>query len=67
MSLNDYKLARLSRVAELPFDTLLMAAIAKAGVRDHERLDLVFPKLVAEVHARWHSEDGRLPSDPAGA
>jgi hypothetical protein len=67
MSLHDFKLARLSRVAELPFATLIMAAAGRADSVNYARLEAAFPEIVAETRARWNSEGGRLPSDSGGA
>lgn len=67
MSLADFKLARLSRVAELSFETLIMAAAIKAKPGDYGRLCEAFPAVVGEAYDRMHAEGGVLPTDPAGA
>lgn len=67
MSLATFKLARQSRVSELPFETLIMAAAIKAKTMDFAKLRAVFPELVDEAYDRMHTEGGVLPTDPAGA
>ena len=67
MSLANFRLARQSRVSELPFETLIMAAAIKAKETDFERLHEAFPAIVNEAYDRMHSEGGVLPTDPARA
>jgi hypothetical protein len=67
MSLADFRLARLVRVANLPFDALIMAAAIKAKPDDFEKLRVAFPAIVDEAYERMHHENGILPADPAGA
>ncbi len=66
MSLANFKLARLVRVANLPFETLIMAAAIKAKTADFDRLRELFPDIVNEAYDRMHHEGGVLPTDPAG-
>lgn len=67
MSLANFRLARLSRVADLPFEALIMAAAIKAKPDDYRRLCDVFPAIAGEAYDRMHHDGGVLPTDPAGA
>ena len=64
MSLYDYRKAiELRNDESVSFYSLIMAAILKADTDNMRKLDFSFPYTVNEVHNRYWSPGGELPTD----
>lgn len=57
----DYQLALSA--GDVPFDTLIMAAVLRADTRNATRLAVAFPELYAETQARYNAPGGVLDTD----
>jgi len=68
MSLYDYNISMELVHRDLPFDALIMAAMARADWDNAALLQRVFPDLWGELMARYHALGGLIPQDigPAG-
>lgn len=63
MSLHEYIVSRELSETDPPFYALIMAAVRQADTLNLERLEIAFPRVVAEVRARYNAPGGRLPED----
>lgn len=59
--LYDYTVA--TKLPDVPFDALIMAAVMKADTANLLALTRAFPDVVEETRARYDAPGGRLPSD----
>jgi hypothetical protein len=68
MSLYDYNISRELVNLDLPFDALMMAAMARADDHNAGVLLRAFPDLRGELQARYDAPGGLIPQDigPAG-
>ena len=63
MSLREYELAKQLSEKQLPFRTLLMAALWEANSVDCLRLGKAFPEVWGEIYARRFTPSGVLATD----
>jgi hypothetical protein len=64
MSYHDYLVSRGLASEDLPFDALIMAALAKADSVNELRLRREWPLLCDEAEARYDAPGAVLDSDP---
>lgn len=67
MSHYDYRISRELVLRELPFDALMMAAMARADDQNAGVLQRAFPDLWAELRERYRAPGGLLIIDVAAA
>ena len=63
MSLYDYQMSLEIATNDYPSYALIQAAIRQADTDNLERLMQAFPRVHAELLARYHAPGGMLPND----
>jgi hypothetical protein len=63
MSLYDYQQSQEIATRDYPFYALIMAAIRQADTENLDKLQRVFPEVVAEFRHRYHAPGGRLEGE----
>jgi hypothetical protein len=63
MSYADYIIGRKLLFNDPPFYALIQAAMRRADSENALKLWQAFPKVWEELHARYHSPDGKLPGE----
>lgn len=63
MSRHEYLVSRDIVLAELPFYSLIMAAMRQADTNNLTLLQEGFPMVWIELEGRYESPDGRLPGE----
>lgn len=63
MSLYDYRFSQEPDLLSGPFYGLLMAAMRRADTDNADRLRLAFPRVWAELQARYNAPGGLLPGE----
>lgn len=63
MSHHDYQVAKDLWLADTPFYALVMAAMLRADTHNTALLGAVFPRVRAELEARYHAPGGKLATD----
>ena len=63
MSLHGYLVSQAITIADLPFYSLIMAAMRQADSLNLEGLQRIFPDVWQELEARYHAPGGVLEED----
>lgn len=66
MSYHDYTVAKTLYCDDAPFYALIMAAMLRADSYNVQVLASVYPRVWAELDARYHAPGGRIATDPEG-
>lgn len=63
MSIYDYQQSQIIAGEGYPFYALIMAAMRQADDDNMVKLKAMFPDTYEELHGRYHSPSGKLPTD----
>jgi len=63
MSHFDYEMSKKIAMEDYPFYALIMAAMRQADTMNSQKLQMAFPQVYQELHARYNAPGGKLEGE----